>query len=395
MCLAGNELEGTEQLQFRDFCRLLQSVYHFEYHRSLESLKDSYAPLNPDRDTRKVGIFKTGESASFVSHLEGLLNNANYEKLSSEDLDKAFEEASLFAVRLNVDFSAFEDLLIFTRGESTRTEKVKKLFFFEKEITFSNYDRVVLYVRYKSEDDGKRRKHKPGSTLLKMFQNVPKADIEMLFPETTVGMRLIDKLMIGVPALLGAGAILTTQLGTSLILLGTLIGFWAGLHTTAVELNEATLLALFAGLGGLGSYIWKQFVNFKSRKLSFLQALTENLYFRNLDNNAGVFHRLVDDAEEEECKEAILAYYFLLIRPELKTVLALDQAIEAWFHARWDSVVDFEVDDALNKLIELGLLKKDQDNLEAVPLSEACRLLDHRWDEYFDFHKPAALNMPA
>ena len=31
----------------------------------------------------------------------------------------------------------------------------------------------------------------------------------------------------------------------------------------------------------------------------FLQTLTQNLYFKNLDNNAGVFYRLLDEAEEE------------------------------------------------------------------------------------------------
>ena len=36
-----------------------------------------------------------------------------------------------------------------------------------------------------------------------------------------------------------------------------------------------------------------------------METLTRNLYFKNLDNNAGVFHRLANDAEEEESKEAI------------------------------------------------------------------------------------------
>ena len=89
-----------------------------------------------------------------------------------------------------------------------------------------------------------------------------------------------------------------------MILLGGLLGYWLGLSTEPVELSRATALALLAGIAGLGSFIWKQFNNFKNRKLRFLQSLTENLYFKNLDNNAGVFHRLIDDAEEEECKEA-------------------------------------------------------------------------------------------
>ena len=43
-----------------------------------------------------------------------------------------------------------------------------------------------------------------------------------------------------------------------------------------------------------------------------MKALSDNLYFKNLDNNAGVFYHLIDAAEEEEFKEAVLAYYFLL-----------------------------------------------------------------------------------
>lgn len=56
MCLASGGLKGSDQLKFRELCRLMQSVFHFEYHRRLEELKNSYAPLNPNRDTRKVAL---------------------------------------------------------------------------------------------------------------------------------------------------------------------------------------------------------------------------------------------------------------------------------------------------------------------------------------------------
>ena len=57
MCLASGGFTGTDQIKFREFSRLLQSVYHYEFHEKLENLKDSYAHLNPDRDTRKIGVF--------------------------------------------------------------------------------------------------------------------------------------------------------------------------------------------------------------------------------------------------------------------------------------------------------------------------------------------------
>lgn len=147
--------------------------------------------------------------------------------------------------------------------------------------------------------------------MLKMFQNVPKADIEMLFPNTTVGMRVIDKLMIGVPALVGGTAIFTTKMGASFVLLGTLMGYWLGIISEPVSLDQAALVALLASIGGIASYLFKQFSNFKNRMLAFMQTLTENLYFKNLDNNAGVFHRLIDEAEEKSVRRRSLLIIFI------------------------------------------------------------------------------------
>ncbi len=38
--------------EFREVFRILEALFHFEFHRSLETLKNCYAPFNPDADTR-------------------------------------------------------------------------------------------------------------------------------------------------------------------------------------------------------------------------------------------------------------------------------------------------------------------------------------------------------
>ena len=43
----------------------------------------------------------------------------------------------------------------------------------------------------------------------------------------------------------------------------------------------------------------KPYQQFKNRKIQFMKMLSENLYIHNLDNDAGVFHYLLDAAEEE------------------------------------------------------------------------------------------------
>ena len=117
-----------------------------------------------------------------------------------------------------------------------------------------------------------------------------------------------------------------------------------------------------------------------------MKALADNLYFKNLDNNAGVFYHLIDTAEEEEFKEAVLAYYFLLTAGEPLTKSALDQRIENWLADRWDCHIDFEIGDAIHKLQRLKLIAVDDAYLRCVSLPEARQQLDTIWDNYFSYN---------
>jgi len=387
MCLATGQLDEKQAEHFRTFSRLLQSVFHYEFHNIQEQLKDAYAPINPDTDTRELKLQDTVELPRFIDLLESLLDKANYEKVSDQDLQQALNEESMFKIRLQVDFNEFSEVLLFCRGQSVRNETLVSWFGLRKRnISFTNYDRVVVYLKFRQDFDSSEYQlpvNRAGVTLLKLFQNVPKADLEMLFPNTRVRMRTMDKLLIGVPAVISGGIVITTKLGTTLVLMGSLIGYWIGAHQNPVELNKATLIALLAGLGALGAYLWKQFSNFRNRKLQFMQMLTRNLYFKNLDNNAGVFLRLINDAEEEEAKETILAYYFLMMSGKALTPAELDSEIESWFVERWQTGIDFEVDDALQKLVRFQLVEPVDDKYSAVELDQALKRLDEQWDNYF------------
>lgn len=395
MCVEEGTLLPEGIQQFKDVCMLVSSIFHFKFHSSLELLKESYAPVNPDLDTKtpypktdnEKGLLET----TLVAELKELLNAANFEEVTQADLDRALQEESLFKIKLNVDFNDFEQVLFFRRGQSIKQETLSSWFGLKKKtISFINYDRVVIYVKYKSQQYFEQQKRKqlffqPDSTTIKLFQNIPRADLEMLFPNTEVRMKTIDKLIIGVPALIGGIIMLATKLGATLLLTWTLIAYWLNMHETPVVLDQTALLVLAAGFGTLGAFLWKQFSNFKNRKIQFMKTLTDSLYFKNLDNNTGVFHRLIDAAEEEECKETILAYYFLLRADSGLDVKGLDDEIERWFQSQYQQSFDFEINDAITKLIDLGLVNQSGDQFSAIPLGDAKVQLDRLWDGYFEF----------
>lgn len=367
MCLAEGHLDDAQHPLFRQFANSLAAMVHTEHHTLLEDLKRAYDYLNPQNELRESHLL-TMPDHDFKTTLLQVLEKANFEQLTEQDLQAALKEASLFKVRLHVDFSQFKEALVFARGQTQRTEEVSWLWGrFRKNITFTHFKRVALYLRLPAQDN------QPEHICLKLFQDVPKSDIEMLFPETEVKMRTIDKLFIGIPAVVSGGIVLSTKMGTTLLLLGSLFGFWLGLHADPVTLNKASVLALLAGTGALGGYVWKQVKNFRTRKLKFVQALTRNLYFKNLANNTSVLYQLIDDAEEEESKEILLAYYFLLISEEALTAQQLDTLIENWFAKHWHYELDFEISDALNKLERFNLASAQGGKWQAVSLEDSVR----------------------
>ncbi len=358
MCEQEGQLDAAALAHFKVGAAHIERYFRDEFHRAKHALKDAYASLDPDADTRLVDFNEQENTGDLASQVSELLNRANYDKVTPEILSKAMDSASLFDIRLVVNLEDFAEVLLYTRGASERQEEIRGPFnLWRRTINFINYDRVVLFLRFKTSltEGDTPAGCRPGSTMLKLFQNVPDADLEMLFPNTQVGMRLRDKLMIGLPALVSGGIVLTTKLGATLVLTGSLLGFWLGWQSEAVELDRNAIIVLLAGAGTIGAYLWKQFSNFKNRKLRFTEALTRNLYFKLLDNNAGVLYRLLDDAEESECKESLLAYYFLLAAHQPLSAKELDQRIEVWFSQRWQCQLDFDVDDALQKLSQLKL----------------------------------------
>jgi hypothetical protein len=389
------QLPPVEQVSFKEFAELFSSIIHFEYHKRLERLKDNYAPFDPNADTRLLNTLSDNEKLqcqqAFAKEFAEVLNAANFERITNSDLQDALNEESLFKVRLEVAFEDFAEVVFYRRGASQKQETLRTLWGLRKQtISFTNYDRVAVFIRFKDHTYF-NAKHKiplgfePGSTIIKLFQNVPKADLEMLFPNSEVRMRPIDKVIIGASAAVGGAVVLVTKLGASIILLVALLSYWLGLRSDNVEFTQQHMISFVLGLGIFGSFIFKEWTKFKNRKIKFMKALSDNLYFKSLDNNAGVFHTLIDAAEEEDCKEAIIAYSFLLTQNQALSAEALDNAIETWFASNYQCTLDFEINDALEKLTRFNLVEHTDGKFKAIPLSQAKSKLDNLWDNYYQY----------
>lgn len=417
-------LDAETQTQFRAFSKVLESLYHFEFHGQLEKMKEHYFPFNPDRDTKTRRVYDEkalhSNEEALMTELTDVLNGANYETITEAELQKALQEESLFRISLFVDFTDFSRIVLFRRGDVVKRAEITEFFFRKKTIDVPTFERVVLLVRFKDrahfEAKSKKAQKKfaelpfePGSVVLKLFKDVPKADLEMLFPNTETRMRPRDWALLLTPGIIGGAGVLlkaAVSIGIAATLVWSLLknklAAGESLDHPGLSPEEGAALAGAAmAVIGIGGFMVKQWLKFKNRKIFFMKTLADNLYFKNLDNNEGVLHHVIDGAEEEECKEALLAYYFLLKNPQGMTEAQLDDAIEGWLEEKHDVRVDFEVDDGLSKLHDLELTVEagktpEGETIWRVPgLDEGCRRLDEIWDNLFTYNNDAEAEASA
>jgi len=111
-------LTANQREQLEQFCRLLEAAVHYDYAQLLERLKDSYAPFDPDADTRRQSTLPAAQrderAADFFDAFIDMVDRANFQNVPHERLTEALDQASAFGVNLVVDFGVFQRLEIFT-----------------------------------------------------------------------------------------------------------------------------------------------------------------------------------------------------------------------------------------------------------------------------------------
>ena len=155
----------------------------------------------------------------------------------------------------------------------------------------------------------------------------------------------------------------------------------------------------FVSLASLIGYGCKVFFGYKQSKDRYQSLVTRSLYDKSLDNDRGVIFALVDALEQQEVKESLIAYFYLWQNGP-KTEDELDAIAERFLLDDFGVEVDFEVDDAIEKLVELDLVQPagelpsadpalpPEPIWRAVPIDLALIRLSERWARIFGKPEP-------
>jgi hypothetical protein len=396
----GRLLAAQEREKFRQVCRMLAAIYHYETFDRLERLRNDYFYFDPELDPHARFDQSAHEAAyaDLIASFTAVLNEANFVEISHAEIDAAHRQRKTMRVKVAVSVEDFREVRFFRRWHHKETITVGKWLGLRKDShDVTVYDDVVLFVATKpaaeiaSKRERKllaRRRIRPGSVLIKYFRNVACTDLNALFPNVRVVMSAFETLALGVPAL-ASGIPILLNLASTVTVLFLVIGFYLGL-VAAVEHDELkSAFAAMSGLAALIGFVTRQWLRYQRASLKYQRELTDNIYFRNVSNNAGVFDYMIAAAEDQECKEAFLAYYFLHTELAAPTQAELEREIELWLNETFVVDIDFKVEDALAKLKRLGLLERDRERLSVPPPDETLARLDEVWRNFFRLPAPS------
>ncbi|HML28180.1 MAG TPA: TMEM143 family protein, partial [Hyphomicrobium sp.] len=311
----------------RRFFRYLDYWRQQQYFAMLLELEQDYEAFSPDSDLLMTRGFSNDDREALQHRLfegvESLLVRANYERIDPNDVEVILTRESHYGLDLFVDMKAFERIAIYYRGASNRKYEKRSLrkFLRKEEFDVPIFQRLFLMFKLKTSEARveevmrekkmsreaaekwveHRRQHLPPSIsdkniYLKLFKNIPRTDVEMVFPNTEVRFRPMDKLRLGVTAGSGLGMGAVGAAGKLALVLS----------------NPIAAIGALAGLGGIAV---RQAMGFLNQKQRYMVVMAQNLYFHTMADNRGVILKIAARGAEEDVKEEMLLYSVLAKEP--------------------------------------------------------------------------------
>ena len=321
---------------------------HQRLHQRFRELIEGYTFLDPDREATDSQLALTLASGVSIKELvdatEELLLEANYRRLTPSQIYQALRAASAWGAKLKIRFSDYKRLRVYARGDTVGRRVARRWYrlFRKNEFSFPIYRQLVVVFERSSPS---------GQLHLRMFKNIPHADVDMLLPGS-VKISWLDQGKIGIPTLWGFSVTVTRLMRSMWIL--ALLG--------AVEIFRAIWMYIAVVLAGI-LYSIKLFFSYRHARNRQLLNVAQSLYFQTLSNNKGVLLRLQDEAEQQWLSQSLILLYVLRswqnqgieLHP-LESIEQLDQASEELLEQLGFGKIDFDIQASLRFLVEAKLL---------------------------------------
>ncbi|KAF9603759.1 hypothetical protein IFM89_037845 [Coptis chinensis] len=243
---------------------------------------------------------------------------------------------------------------------------------------------ILLY----NEENGQRETDDEAeipSLKLKIYERIPIPDLPVVFPHKKLSFRILDTVRLDVASILG------------------LLAFFLNYKFEDIRSSPSAILLDIIAVTAFVIYLSRLVLGYKQTRDRYqvsksphpihifqgplLQLLVNRtLYEKTLASGFGSVHFLLDASEQQQYKEAILAYAVLLRAEEGQVTCQkfVGDTCEKFIYKNFKEKVEMPVNNAINTLLRLGLVTEVATDgitrLHALPCSEGYEALKRYWD---------------
>jgi hypothetical protein len=325
----GDFADTAERELFRRFARTLRTICHYEYSETLDPLREDYYYFSPE----VAGLASSDRAKSdcayddLIRSLDKVLKDANFAELPHEDVAVAYRKRTV-PIEVKAEHDDFREVRFYKRGRHIEELEVSEWFGLRRrKVKIEVFDDIVLLVAMKTlAEIGSRRELR----ILKRRKVVPGSVLLKYFRNIACG---------DLYALFPNARVVMSNFDK------------AFLGVPAIAGGIPILLKLYATISVL-------FV-------------------------AGIFDYLIATAEDQETKEAALAYRFISKAGTAPTAAEIAVSIETWLAKNFGVRVDFGITNALETLNRFRLVRREGERLFVPPLEAAIAQLHEVWNNFF------------
>ncbi|KAK6931795.1 Protein of unknown function DUF3754 [Dillenia turbinata] len=233
---------------------------------------------------------------------------------------------------------------------------------------------ILLYTKVE-RDETTGEMSEDLSLQLKVYERIPIPDLPVIFPHKKLSFRILDMVRLDAATIVG------------------LLAYFVNYKFEDILSSPSAILLDVIGISALIIYVTRVALGYKQTWDRYQLLVNRTLYEKTLASGFGSVYFLLDASEQQQYKEAILAYA-MLVRADKAQVLScrsIAKECEEFMYNSFREKMEMPIEKAMATLERLGLAKvMDNDgsvSLQAVPCSHAHTTLQQRWNDLLNYNQ--------
>ncbi|CAL5036246.1 unnamed protein product [Urochloa decumbens] len=207
---------------------------------------------------------------------------------------------------------------------------------------------------------------------LKIYEKIPIPDLPVVFPHKKLSFRILDTVRLDIATVIG------------------LLAYVVNYKFESLASSPSAFLLDIVAISALLILVFRVALGYKQTRDRYQLLVNKTLYEKTLASGFGSVYFLLDASEQQQYKEALLAYAMLLCRKkyQVSSRASIRDTCEEFMYEKFKAKIEMPIDKAMETLVRLGLVIELPTNggssVIGVPCSEAYEILRSRWDSLLE-----------